>query len=88
MDALRIQTNASLSDRSDKLIRILRYIYNEETQMLKIKLEHILDPTKYTLEVSFKDLIANDVFGFYASLYEVDGNWGNIYIYMQIGVIF
>jgi len=72
-DALRIQTNVSLSDRSGKLIRILRYIYNEETQMLTMKLEHVLDPAKYTLEVFFKGLIANDVFGFYASLYEVDG---------------
>lgn len=72
-DALRIQTNASLSDRSGQLIRILRYIYNEETQMLTIKLERVLDPAKYTLEVFFKGLIANDVFGFYASLYEVDG---------------
>ncbi|KAG5311631.1 AMPN Aminopeptidase, partial [Acromyrmex insinuator] len=41
--------------------------------MLMIKLERALDPMKYTLEVSFKGRIANDVFGFYASLYEVDG---------------
>lgn len=72
MDAL-IQTNASLSDRSGRSIRILSYIYDEETQMLTIKLERALETVKYTLEVSFKGRIANDVFGFYASLYEVDG---------------
>ncbi|XP_011706295.1 PREDICTED: aminopeptidase N-like [Wasmannia auropunctata] len=72
-DALKIQTNASLSDKSGRLTRILRYTHDEETQMLTIKLERALDPAKYTLEVSFKGHIANDVFGFYASLYEVDG---------------
>ncbi|XP_011050630.1 PREDICTED: aminopeptidase N-like [Acromyrmex echinatior] len=72
-DALKIQTNASLFDRSGRLTRILRYIHDEDTQMLMIKLERALDPMKYTLEVSFKGRIANDVFGFYASLYEVDG---------------
>jgi len=72
-DVLKIQTNASLSDRSGRLIRILRYTHDEETQMLTIKLERALDPAKYTLEVSFKGHIANDVFGFYASLYKVDG---------------
>lgn len=72
-DALRIQKNASLSDTSNRSIRILRYIHDEETQMLTIKLERALEPAKYTLEVSFKGRIANDVFGFYASLYEVDG---------------
>lgn len=72
-DALRIEANASLLDRSGQLTRISRYIHDEETQMLTLKLERTLDPAKYTLEVSFKGHIANDVFGFYASLYEVDG---------------
>jgi len=72
-DALKIQKNASLSDRLGGLIRILLYTHDEETQMLTIKLERALDPAKYTLEVSFKGHIANDVFGFYASLYKVDG---------------
>lgn len=72
-DTLRIQANASLLDRSGQLTRILSYIHDEETQMLTIKLERMLDPAEYTLEVSFKGHIANDVFGFYASLYEVDG---------------
>ncbi|XP_071569022.1 aminopeptidase N [Temnothorax nylanderi] len=72
-DTLNVQANASLADRSGQLTRILRYIHDEETQMLTIKLERALDPAKYTLEVSFKGHIANDVFGFYASLYEVDG---------------
>lgn len=71
-DALIIQRNASLYG-SGQLIRILRYVHDEETQMLTIKLERALEPAKYTLEVSFKGRIANDVFGFYASLYEVDG---------------
>ncbi|XP_011865488.1 PREDICTED: uncharacterized protein LOC105560735 [Vollenhovia emeryi] len=73
VDALRIQANASLSDRSGRLTRILRYTHDEGTHMLTIKLERALSPAQYTLEVSFKGRIANDVFGFYASLYEVDG---------------
>lgn len=72
-DALRIQANASLLNGSGQLTRISCYIHDEETQMLTLKLERMLDPAKYTLEVSFKGHIANDVFGFYASLYEVDG---------------
>ncbi|KYQ53115.1 Leucyl-cystinyl aminopeptidase [Trachymyrmex zeteki] len=72
-DALKIQTNASLFDRSSRLTRILRYTHDEDTQMLTIKLERALDPAKYMLEVSFKGRIANDVFGFYASLYEING---------------
>lgn len=72
-DGLIIQSNASLSDNSGQLTRILYYIHDEETQMLTIKLERVLDPANYTLEVLFKGYIANDVFGFYASLYEVDG---------------
>ncbi|EGI70838.1 Leucyl-cystinyl aminopeptidase, partial [Acromyrmex echinatior] len=56
-DALKIQTNASLFDRSGRLTRILRYIHDEDTQMLMIKLERALDPMKYTLEVSFKGRI-------------------------------
>lgn len=72
-DGLKIQTNASLSDKSGRFTRILRYTHDEETQMLTIKLERALDPAKYTLELFFKGHIANDVFGFYASLYEFDG---------------
>lgn len=72
-DALTVQSNASLSDKSGQLISILHYVYDQETQMLTIKLEHALEPAKYTIELSFKGYIANDVFGFYASLYEVEG---------------
>ncbi|XP_050466641.1 aminopeptidase N-like [Cataglyphis hispanica] len=72
-DALIIQSNTSLSDKSGRLIPILHYVYDEETQMLTMKLERILEPAKYTIELSFKGYIANDVFGFYASLYEVEG---------------
>lgn len=72
-DALIIQSNTSLSDKSDRLIPILRYVYDQETQMLTMKLERTLEPEKYTIELSFKGHIANDVFGFYASLYEVEG---------------
>lgn len=73
VDALRILTNASLLDESGRSIQILRYIHDEEAQMLTIKLERVLDPAEYTLGVSFTGHIADDVFGFYASLYEVDG---------------
>lgn len=72
-DTLTVQTNASLSDKSGHSIPILKYVYNEETQMLTIKFERALEPEEYTLVVSFNGYIANDVFGFYASLYEVDG---------------
>nr|XP_012230590.1 PREDICTED: thyrotropin-releasing hormone-degrading ectoenzyme-like [Linepithema humile] len=72
-DTLTVQTNASLSDKSGQSVPILKYVYDEETQMLTIKLERALEPEKYTLEVSFNGYISNDVFGFYASLYEVDG---------------
>lgn len=72
-DTLTIQTNASLSDKLGHSIPILKYVYDEETQMLTIKLGRALEPEKYTLEVSFNGYIANGVFGFYASLYEVDG---------------
>lgn len=72
-DALTVQSNATLSDKSGQLIPILHYVYDEETQMLTIKLERALEPEKYTIELSFKGYIANDVFGFYASLYEVEG---------------
>lgn len=72
-DALIIQSNTSLSDKSGRLIPILHYVYDQETQMLTIKLERTLEPAKYTIELSFKGYIANDVFGFYASLYEVEG---------------
>lgn len=72
-DALTIQRNASLSNEWGRLIRISRYIHDDKAQMLTIKLERVLKPAKYTLEVSFKGCIANDVFGFYSSLYKVDG---------------
>lgn len=72
-DALIIQPNISLSDKSGQLIPILYYVYDEETQMFTIKLVHALESAEYTIELFFKGYIANDVFGFYASLYEVEG---------------
>lgn len=72
-DALIVQSNASLTDKSGQLILISHYVYDQETQMLTIKFERALEPARYTIELSFKGYIANDVFGFYASLYEVEG---------------
>lgn len=72
-DTLIVQSNAFLLDKSGRLIPILHYVYDQETQMLTIKLECTLKPAKYTIELSFKGYIANDVFGFYASLYEIEG---------------
>ncbi|XP_025270276.1 aminopeptidase N-like [Camponotus floridanus] len=72
-DELIIQPNISLSDKSGQLIPILYYVYDQETQMFTIKLVHALESAEYTIELFFKGYIANDVFGFYASLYEVEG---------------
>lgn len=72
-DALIIQPNISLLDKSGQLIPILSYVYDQETQMFTIKLAHALKSAEYIIELFFKGYIANDVFGFYASLYEVEG---------------
>lgn len=72
-DTLIVHANASLSDRSGRPVQILRHVYEQETQMLTFKLARALEPAEYTLEVPFAGRIADDVFGFYASLYEVDG---------------
>lgn len=65
--------NASLSDKSGRSIPISQHVYEEYNQMLTIKFERALEPGEYSLKVDFKGRIADDVFGFYASFYKVDG---------------